>query len=36
MNMMRAGGIVTLAAMVGMFFVLRRRSQARVDLRAGI
>ncbi len=33
MNMMRVGGIVTLGAMVGMFLVLRRRTQRRTALR---
>jgi protein SCO1/2 len=33
MNVMRVGGIVTLLAMVGMFLLMRRRGQARVDLR---
>jgi protein SCO1/2 len=33
MNVMRAGGIVTLLAMVGMFLIMRRRGQARIDLR---
>jgi protein SCO1/2 len=33
MNIMRVGGIITLVAMVGMFFVLRRRSQTRTALR---
>jgi protein SCO1/2 len=35
MNLMRLGGIVTLIAIVGMFLVMRRRTQARVDLQAG-
>jgi protein SCO1/2 len=36
MNVMRLGGILTLIAIVGMFLVLRRRTQARVDLPAGV
>jgi protein SCO1/2 len=32
MNMMRAGGVVTLIAMVGMFLLFRRRGQARSQL----
>ena len=35
MNIMRAGGILTLVAIAGMFLIMRRRGQARVDLRAG-
>lgn len=35
MNLMRLGGIVTLLAIIGMFLVMRRRGQARVDLQAG-
>ena len=35
MNIVQAGGIVTLIGMVGMFLVLRRRVRAAGDLRAG-
>jgi protein SCO1/2 len=35
MNMMRLGGIVTLIAVVGLLFALRRRGSAQVNLRAG-
>lgn len=35
MNMVRVGGIATLLAMVGMFFVMRRRNAAQMRLRAG-
>lgn len=35
MNMVRLGGIATLIAMVGLFFVMRRRTAAQVRLRAG-
>lgn len=33
MNMMRAGGVITLIAIVGMLLVLRRRGQRQIDLR---
>ncbi len=36
MNLMRAGGVVTLAALVGMLLMLRRRDRTRVDLQARI
>lgn len=35
MNMVRLGGIATLIAMVGLYFVMRRRTAAQVRLRAG-
>lgn len=35
MNIMRAGGILTLIAMAAMFLVLRRRNAAQASLRAG-
>ncbi|MFN2515491.1 MAG: SCO family protein [Pyrinomonadaceae bacterium] len=35
MNMMRLGGVVTLIAVVGLLFALRRRGSAEVNLRAG-
>lgn len=35
MNIVQAGGVVTLIGMVGMFLVLRRRVKASGDLRAG-
>ncbi len=35
MNLMRLGGIVTLIAIVGLLFALRRRGTGQVDLRAG-
>lgn len=35
MNMVRLGGIATLIAMVALFFMMRRRTAARVRLRAG-
>jgi protein SCO1/2 len=35
MNMIRAGGVVTLVAMVTLFFVMRRRNATQMRLRAG-
>lgn len=35
MRMMQVGGILTLLAMVGMFFILRRRNASRMELRTG-
>jgi protein SCO1 len=35
MNLMRLGGIVTLIAIVGLLFALRRRGTGQMDLRAG-
>jgi protein SCO1 len=35
MRMMQVGGILTLVAMVGMFFILRRRNASRMELRTG-
>jgi protein SCO1 len=35
MNMIRLGGIVTLVALAGLFFLMRRRNAARIGLPAG-
>lgn len=34
-NMIRVGGVLTLVAMIGMFFIMRRRNAARMRLQAG-
>jgi protein SCO1/2 len=36
MNIMKAGGVLTLIGMLAMFLVLHRREKARLDLRVGV